>query len=109
MKIRVLFVAALFGNIKLATKYGLYPRTSAGIVLIDSGKHVAVIGNCKRGHAAGDRFGHQILDTRIAIQKRVLGMDVKVNKWSHRAFASPVIFIAEFYQFPGKRGDGKKK
>ena len=75
------------GDVRLHSQYGLYPLFPAFFIKIDYAIHRTVIGYCKRAHLKLFRPSNEILYPRRAIQKAVLGMNMKMYEIGHFALS----------------------
>ena len=103
----VVFVAAglLFergDRVALNAYNWLDARRFARLVELDGAIHAAVVGEGQRIHAA--RFGRldQPLDTRLAVEQAIFGMDVQVGKVGHGL--SPSLAVSRLCEVRASRG-----
>jgi hypothetical protein len=73
---------AALRDVDLAAKNRLDAALARVVVKDDRREHVAVLGDRQRRHLELDRFVQQLVDPAGAVEKRKLGVKVKVNEFS---------------------------
>ena len=64
-----------------------FVHLSAIVKQVLDAKHIAMVGERHSSHAVLDRLIHHAADTRLAVEQRVLRVNMKVYEIFHRAFS----------------------
>jgi len=67
-------------DVHLATDQRLDTRFFTFKIKLDCAEHITMIGNCHRRHILRFGFGDQVFQADGAVQQRVLGMKVQMDK-----------------------------
>jgi len=67
-------------DVHLATDQRLDTRFFAFKIKLDCAEHITMVGNCHRRHVLRFGFGDQVFQADGAVQQRVLGMQVQMDK-----------------------------